>query len=130
MELDVAKGIHYDLFVPTAHTFLVRYIIAGNIPSAEMQYVSMYLVERSLQEFEMLKFLPSVIAATAVMITRINCNFHSWSPTLLTYTGYDEWDLLDCAATMERLYTDPDCTLSAVAGKYNNVAKLPLRYKK
>eukprot|EP00981_Chlorochromonas_danica_P016101 scaffold15666_cov586-Ochromonas_danica.AAC.1 len=55
----------------------------------------------------MLRFFPSQIAATAVMVARTTLRRHPWSPTLLKYSGYDEADLSSCAQELKQAISNP-----------------------
>lgn len=132
METDIANTLEYQLTVPTIHSFLCRALKAAHADRTMVQ-LACYLAERSLQEFSMVKFLPSVIAATAVLIARKTLKRHSWSPTLLLYTKYDEDDLALCAADMQVYLADTSIQQQAVNKKYQNpkfgsVSKLSISY--
>ena len=132
MENDIALALDYQLTVPTIHTFLCRYLTAAHAERAMVQ-LTCYLTERSLQEYGMLRFLPSTIAASAVLVARASLQRHPWSPTLLKYTKYDEGDLQSCIQEMRRTFLDPTNNQQQVAvhrkyssSKFGSVAKLPL----
>lgn len=131
METDIAISLGYSLTVPTVHTFLCRFLKAAHADRPMVQ-LTCYLTERSLQEYSMLKFLPSQIAAAAVWISRTTLKRHPWSPTLLKYTNYDECDIMPCIQEMERVLSNPAANQQqAVCRKYSStkfgsVAKLPL----
>ena len=118
MESDIVTTLHYDFTLPTIHSFLCRYLKAAHADRSMVQ-LACYLAERSLQEYSMLRFLPSVIAATAVMISRKSLSRHPWSPTLVKYTNYDECDLEACTIELERLVNDISCQQLAVKRKYS-----------
>ena len=99
MESVIAKALDYNLTVPTIHSFLCRYLKAAHA-DRQMVRVTCYLAERSLQEYCMLQYCPSVIAATSVLIARKTLERHAWSATLVKYTNNDEDDLLACNAKM------------------------------
>ena len=67
----------------------------------------------------MCNFLPSVIAATAVLISRKTLRRHPWSPTLVKYTKYDEPDLAACIAEMKTIL-ESNSQQQAVAKKYTS----------
>ena len=50
------------------------------MPSVEMEFLANYLTELTLVECEFLKFLPSVIAASAVFLAKwtMNQSSHPW----------------------------------------------------
>jgi cyclin B len=81
-ESDIVNTLQYNLTVPTVHAFLCRFLKAAHADRTMVQ-LACYLAERCLQEYSMLKFLPSQIAATAVMAARKTLRRHPWSPTLV-----------------------------------------------
>jgi cyclin B len=131
MESDIAITLDYELTVPTCYSFLCRFLRAAHADKTMMQ-LSCYVAERSLQEYSMVKFLPSEIAASAVYLARKSNRQRSpWSPTLLRYTGYDEADLLPCVEAMRVYLEDTRCEQKAISRKYSSsklggVAKVPL----
>lgn len=132
MESDILITLDYKLTVPTIHTFLCRYLKAAHADRTMVQ-LSCYLTERSLQEYGMLRFTPSQIAATAVLVARKSLNRHPWSPTLLKYTNYDEMDLAACADELRGAMNNPVNQQQAVYRKYSStkfgaVAKMPLSF--
>lgn len=130
MECEVCNALEYNLTVPTVHTFLCRYLKAAHADRTMVQ-MACYLAERSLQEYSMQKFLPSVIAATAIHASRMSLRRHPWSPTLVNYTKYDEPDLKECSAAMRAFIHSPSTSQTAVSRKYSspkfgNVARMPV----
>jgi hypothetical protein len=120
METIIAGSLNYDLTVPTIHTFLCRYLKAAHADRTMVQ-MACYLAERTLQEYSMVKFLPSVIAATAVHAARISLRRHPWSPTLVKYTSYDECDLEACSQEMRAYMNDTEPSAqTAVSRKYSS----------
>ncbi|CAN0399944.1 unnamed protein product, partial [Phaeothamnion confervicola] len=81
METTVLNEINFKLTVPTVYCFLLRYLKAAHADKRIVQ-LSCYMAERMLQESEMLDFLPSVIASSAIYVARKNLNRNAWSPTL------------------------------------------------
>ena len=68
----------------------------------------------------MCAFLPSVIAATSVLIARKTLRRHPWSPTLVKYTKYDEPDLENCIAEMKKILSEKQSQQQAVQRKYTS----------
>jgi cyclin B len=118
MESDIVNTLHYNLTVPTVHSFLCRYLKAAHADRTLVQ-LACYIAERSLQEFSMVKYLPSQIAATAVLIARKSHSRHAWSPTLLKYSKYDEKELAQCAEEM-RVYMSDNSQQQAIKRKYSS----------
>lgn len=133
MEADILSALDYQFCVPTTHSFLCRFLKAAHADRVMVQ-LCCYLVERSLQEYTLLKYLPSQIAATTVLIARISMKRHHWSPTLLKYTTWDEADLAPCMEDFKTILSMPNNQQqNAVYRKYSStkfgsVAKMPLAF--
>jgi hypothetical protein len=134
MENDIANTLGFQLAMPTMHTFLCRCLKAAHADRTMVQ-LCCYLAERSLQEYSMVGFPPSVMAATTVLIARKSLNRQSpWSPTMLRYSRYDEKDLQHCLEAFEAFFANSGSDVNqqqAVYRKYSStkygaVAKVPL----
>lgn len=99
MEANVAIALDYKCTVPTAHTFLCRYLKAAHADRTMVRLAS-YIAELSLQDVSTHRFCPSTIAAAAVLVSRKTLSRCPWSSTLLRYTGYDEPHLKECVNTL------------------------------
>ena len=119
MESEIAVTLNYNLTVPTIHSFLCRYLKAAHADRTMVQ-LACYLAERTLQEYGMLRFLPSEVAATAVCLARKTLKRHSWSPTLVKYTNYDEADMVDCATSIGEFVNLEAASQEAVKRKYSS----------
>eukprot|EP01035_Chromulina_nebulosa_P017225 gene17225-22750_t len=132
IETEIVMTLNYDLTIPTIHSFLCRYLKAGHADRPMVQ-LACYLAERSLQELRMTKYLPSVVAATAVLVARKSLRRYAWSPTLLQYTGLDERDLQDCINELGACVNNPSSQQQAVLRKYSSakfgsVARMQLMF--
>ncbi|KAK9682581.1 hypothetical protein RND81_10G083400 [Saponaria officinalis] len=127
MERKVLNFLCFQLSIPTTKTFLRRYIHAAQasskIPSVDFEFLANYLAELTLVEYSFLKFLPSLIAASAVFLARctVNQSAHPWNPTLEHYTGYKAADLKVTVFAMQDLQLNTsNSTLNAIRQKYRN----------
>lgn len=132
MESNIVNTLEYKFTVPTIHSFLCRFLKAAHADRTMVQ-LACYLTERTLQEYSMLKFLPSQIAASAVYISRKSLQRHPWSPTLVKYTKYDEQDIAECVAEIKTCVKDTTTQQEAVFRKYSSpkfggVAKMDLLF--
>ncbi|KAL5574638.1 hypothetical protein UlMin_016337 [Ulmus minor] len=125
MEIQVLKHFDFQLFAPTAKTFLRRYLRAAQasykIPSLELEYLANYLAELTLLEYGFLNFLPSIIAASAVFLSRwtLDQSNHPWNTTLEHYTCYKASDLKTTVLALQDLQLNSNgCPLSAIRMKY------------
>ncbi|XP_062098584.1 cyclin-A2-2-like [Humulus lupulus] len=125
MESEVLNLLHFHLSVPTTKTFLRRFILAAQssyeVPCVELQFMANYLAELTLVDYSFLKFLPSLIAASAVFLARwtLNQSDHPWNSTLEHYTSYKTSELKDTVLAMEDLQLNTrGCPLNAIREKY------------
>ncbi|XP_039051273.1 cyclin-A2-1-like [Hibiscus syriacus] len=126
MESKVLNFLYFHLSVPTTKTFLRRFIQAAQAtykdPCMELEFLANYLAELSLVEYNFLKFLPSLIAASAVFLARwtLNQSVHPWNPTLEHYTSYKASDLKTTVLALEELQLNTNgCSLNSIRDKYN-----------
>ncbi|GMI97603.1 mitotic-like cyclin 3B from Arabidopsis, CYCLIN A2;2 [Hibiscus trionum] len=125
MERKVLNFLYFQLSVPTTKTFLRRFIQAAQatykVPCIELEFLANYLAELSLVEYSFLKFLPSLVAASAVFLARwtLNQSVHPWNPTLEHYTGYKASQLKATVLALEDLQLNTNgCSLNAIRDKY------------
>ncbi|KAK1434092.1 hypothetical protein QVD17_11010 [Tagetes erecta] len=139
MENQVLNNLNFHLSVPTAQTFLRRFVRAAQAScqssSLELEHLASYLAELTLIDYNFLVFLPSNIAASAVFLARwmLDQSCQPWDRTLEHYTNYKPLDLKNTVFAMHRLHlSDSNSPLTAIRSKYkqdklNNVASLPSR---
>ncbi|KAG5229096.1 cyclin family protein [Salix suchowensis] len=125
METRVLNFFGFQIFAPTAKTFLRRFLRAAQAsyknPSYELEYLADYLAELTLVDYSFLNFLPSVIAASSVFLSRwtLDQTSHPWSPTLENYTSYKASDLKTTVLAMQDLQLNTSgCPLNAIRMKY------------
>ncbi|XP_044471238.1 cyclin-A2-2-like isoform X2 [Mangifera indica] len=125
MESRVLNFLHFQLSVPTTKTFLRRYIQAAQasykVSCLELEFLANYLAELTLVEYDFLKFLPSLVAASAVFLARwtLNQSEHPWNPTLEHYTRYKASELKCTVLALEDLQMNTNgCSLNAIREKY------------
>ncbi|XWS16396.1 hypothetical protein CRYUN_Cryun34aG0083600 [Craigia yunnanensis] len=123
MESQVLKYFGFQIFAPTAKTFL-RYFSPIQIcssPIIELEYLANYLAELTLIDYGFLNFAPSIIAASAVFLARwtLNQSCHPWNPTLEHYTAYNVSDLKTTVLALQDLQLNTNgCPLNAIRMKY------------
>jgi cyclin B len=131
MEEKMVKALKYKMTIASVHCFMMRYLKAGHA-DRRMVWLASYVAERMLQEYSMLKYLPSMVAACAVYVARKNLGRNAWSPTLLDYAQYAESDLHACLKDMHGVLHSTKGSLAAVKKKYSSekygtVATMPLK---
>jgi hypothetical protein len=127
LEFDLVQLLGWECTVCTSAHVLTRFILASNadiLPSRtesgaqgveamgyrKKKRVSMllarYLCELALQEYHMLEFAQSLVAAAAVKLARRTVKVTPlWNPTLAHYTGYTEASLAVCERALLALQT-------------------------
>ncbi|XP_048595362.1 cyclin-A2-1 isoform X1 [Brassica napus] len=129
METQVLNFLHFRLSVPTTKTFLRRFIQAAQASDQvlhtemeSMKSLANYLAELTLVEYSFLRFLPSLIAASAVFLARwtLDQSKHPWNSTLQHYTRYETPALKNTVLAMEDLQLNTSGSiLVAIRNKYN-----------
>lgn len=76
MEEHLLGVLRFELTVATPKTFLRRFIqaaMSGGQPDLQLEHLASYITELSLMEYSSLQFLPSTIAAAAVLVCHPPC---------------------------------------------------------
>ncbi|KAK9071111.1 hypothetical protein SSX86_009679 [Deinandra increscens subsp. villosa] len=113
MEKDLLKFLEMEPSNPTPKTFL-RYKCElcsdatqeDVMPSCSaLEFLSWFLVELSLLDYSCLRFLPSMVAASAVFIAKftIQPEKHPWGLSMQRYSGYKPCELKDCVLAIHDL---------------------------
>ncbi|KAK6267978.1 hypothetical protein QUC31_012138 [Theobroma cacao] len=125
MESQVLKYFGFQIFAPTAKTFLRRFLRAAQAsymsPSIELEYLANYLAEMTLIDYGFLNFPPSIVAASAVFLARwtLDQSCHPWNPTLEHHTAYNVSDLKTTVLALQDLQLNTNgCPLNAIRMKY------------
>ncbi|KAG5390841.1 hypothetical protein IGI04_032382 [Brassica rapa subsp. trilocularis] len=127
MENQVLAHFSFHIYTPTPKTFLRRFIRAAQAScqslslGVELEFLASYLMELTLIDYHFLKFLPSVIAASAVFLAKwtLDQSNHPWNPTLEHYTTYKASDLKASVHALQDLQLNTKgCPLSAIRMKY------------
>ena len=120
MEETILMTLEYNVTIPSAHAFLVRYLKAGHADKKIVQ-LSCYILDGTLQSYNLLHYLPSQLAGAAVFIARRVVGRNAWSPTLLKYSMYCEEEIIPVArAILHEKAGSNSHELRAVNKKYSN----------
>lgn len=124
MEYQVLEVLSFHLSVPTVKKFLRRFILAAQssykVPTVELEYLANYLAELTLIEYGFLKFLPSLVAASAVFLAKWTLDQieNPWNPTLEHYTNYKASDLKATVFALQDMQLNTSPRLHAIRQKY------------
>eukprot|EP00274_Cyanoptyche_gloeocystis_P006812 CAMPEP_0196652776 /NCGR_PEP_ID=MMETSP1086-20130531/2201_1 /TAXON_ID=77921 /ORGANISM="Cyanoptyche gloeocystis , Strain SAG4.97" /LENGTH=399 /DNA_ID=CAMNT_0041983547 /DNA_START=72 /DNA_END=1271 /DNA_ORIENTATION=- len=119
MESTMLNVLGFNLSVPTALMFLPRFFKVAGLEKKEIQELTNYLVELTLQDYKYLKYVPSHLAAASLYLA-LKVSNHPWTPTLVQYTSYSDVALRGCVKEMEETARAASTrTLTAVFKKYS-----------
>jgi len=121
MEHLVLKVLSFDLAAPTPQRFLSLYTQQSELDVVTFN-LALYLCELTLLHCDpFLFYLPSVIAASAILIANVTLGRESWSAELCEVTQYKISDLTDCCKHMHLCFIKADkFTQQATRDKYKS----------
>ncbi|KAL9306798.1 Cyclin-B2-5 [Arabidopsis thaliana] len=100
MEKLMANTLQFNFSLPTPYVFMKRFLKAAQ-SDKKLEILSFFMIELCLVEYEMLEYLPSKLAASAIYTAQCTLKgFEEWSKTCEFHTGYNEEQLLACARKM------------------------------
>ncbi|XAR61938.1 hypothetical protein NMG60_11016494 [Bertholletia excelsa] len=125
MEANILKCLHFEMGSPTIKTFLRKFTRIAQedykAPNLELEFLGYYLAELSLLDYGSVKFLPSLVAASVIYLSRFTLRpeSHPWSSTLQQFSGYKPADLKECVLILHDLQLGKrGSSLVAVREKY------------
>ncbi|KAL8216255.1 hypothetical protein R6Q57_023092 [Mikania cordata] len=126
MESSVLNFLKFELTAPTVRCFLRRFVRAAHgvneVPSMHLECLASYISELSLVEYNMLRYAPSLVAASSIFLARfiLNASQNPWNSTLRHYTQYLPSELFDCVNVLHTLVCEcPKSSLPAIREKYS-----------
>lgn len=147
MEMKILRLLDYHMSVATGFHFLKRFLLAGDAETLEI-LMAHYLCELTLQEYSMLKYPPTMISASAVLLSRLSLHDDrrssyltsepAWTVNHVHFTGYKREELMGCVKALHAIHRKaPTNTLQAVREKYSHspymavskLSALPADYK-
>ena len=102
LESLILATLDYDVNLPTSHGYLLRYVRAGELELSENR-IAACLLDRLLLEYDMLSFLPSLVAASVVLLVRTLSDKEPWTSTLRHYAVYEEEQLQECCKAIQKV---------------------------
>lgn len=126
MESSVLNFLKFGVTAPTTKCFVRRFLQAAQtlntFPALQLECLSNYIAELSLLEYNMLRYLPSLIAASVIFLALyiLAPSKRPWNSTLRHYTLYDPCDLRDCITALHQLFLSGSSPgLPAIREKYS-----------
>lgn len=131
MEARMLNTLRFEITVPTAWAFLARYSKVAMLDS-RTKLLAQYYVERCLQEYDMLRFAPSLQAAAALTAAMRTLGTGTWNNVLATYTRYGAPEIDPVVAEIERYVCHHSSSLKAARKKFcskrcSDIAALGIR---
>lgn len=123
MEGTMLATLNFQLTTPNAYVFLKRFVKVAGIaatPRSKTELLASFFVELTLQEYKMLKYLPSTIAASAVYLALKTMGQPCWTAELAQHATYSEAQLMPCVRDIHALHKAASSNnLKAVLKKYS-----------
>ncbi|CAN7025559.1 hypothetical protein Bca4012_041780 [Brassica carinata] len=120
MEKTMLSTLQFNVSLPTQYPFLKRFLKAAQADK-KCEMLASFLIELALVEYEMLRFQPSLLAATAVYTAQCTVDgYRQWSSTCEFHSHYSEDQLMECCRKMVSLHQRAATgKLTGVYRKYN-----------
>ncbi|XP_010437448.1 PREDICTED: cyclin-B2-2-like [Camelina sativa] len=121
MEKIMLSTLQFNMSLPTQYPFLKRFLKAAQ-SDKKLDILASFLMELALVDYEMLRYPPSLLAATAVYTAQCTIHgFSEWSSTCEFHSHYAEHQLLECCRRMVRLHQKASTDkLTGVHRKYSS----------
>ncbi|TVT98294.1 hypothetical protein EJB05_56426 [Eragrostis curvula] len=100
MEALILNTLQFNMSVPTPYVFMRRFLKAAD-SDKQLELVSFFMLELCLVEYQMLKYSPSLLAASAVYTAQCAINHcQNWTKTCEFHSRYSCDQLLECSRMM------------------------------
>ncbi|PHU07648.1 Cyclin-B2-3, partial [Capsicum chinense] len=94
MEKLMVNALQFDMTVPTTYVFMRQFLKASQ-SDKKVELVSFFFIELCLIEYEMLRFPPSMLAATAVFTAQCTLGVsREWNTTCKKHSSYNKNQIL------------------------------------
>ncbi|CAI9104332.1 OLC1v1002980C1 [Oldenlandia corymbosa var. corymbosa] len=124
MESNLLKFLNCNTYTPISKSFLRIFAEPAKensqFENLQFEFLAHYILELSLTDYACVKFLPSVVAASAVFLAKFTIvpTIHPWSLRLQRYTGYKASELRGCIRAIHDLLLKNRSSAKAVRDKY------------
>jgi len=95
MEGEVLNALKFNISIPTSFVFLSRFVKVAEADEETEELVEMIL-DATLLEYNMLKYLPSVIVTSAIVLAQDMLSTGTWNAHMQAHTGYTKAALTPC----------------------------------
>ncbi|KAJ0240732.1 Cyclin-B2-2 [Hirschfeldia incana] len=121
MEKIMLNTLQFNMSLPTQYPFLKRFLKAAQ-SDKKLEMLASFLMELALVDYEMLRYAPSLLAASAVYTAQCTIHgFSEWSSTCEFHSHYSEDQLRECSRRMVSLHQKAGTDkLTGVRRKYSS----------
>ncbi|XP_025079811.1 G2/mitotic-specific cyclin-B-like [Pomacea canaliculata] len=127
MEHKVLKCLMFDVSMPLPNFFLARYFRV-HLHDVKIKNLACYLIDLSLPSVHVVPVAPSLLAASALCLTRkllLPQEAECWTPALAFYSKYSEKDLLQTVKLLAKiLLRAPDSKYQGARSKHSDPSRL------
>jgi cyclin B len=126
MEEIMLRALQFDLTAPSTLKFADRFVkVTGHHNDERFKHMVNYLIELTLQDYRFVKYVPSMVAASAMFIALRTNSSHSmrdlaYTPLLERYTQYSKRALKECVSLMWKVLRADSPRYRAVRTKYSS----------
>ncbi|KAG7540244.1 Cyclin-like [Arabidopsis thaliana x Arabidopsis arenosa] len=121
MEKIMLSTLQFNMSLPTQYPFLKRFLKAAQ-SDKKLEILASFLIELALVDYEMVRYPPSLLAATAVYTAQCTIHgFSEWNSTCEFHSHYSENQLIECCRRMVNLHQKAGTDkLTGVHRKYSS----------
>ena len=120
MESRVLNSLQFSMNAPTINAFLMPLLRVSKANNTA-KHLSCFIAELTLLDYDMIKYRPSVLASSAVLLACHLCKCTPWTCELQYLTGYAPDCLRECTEDLNELF----CRARR-CGKRNGASQDPL----
>jgi len=121
MENTILNALKFEISVPTVFPFLVRSTKAAKLDANSTKLAS-YIAEVALHNYSIIKYTPSMIAASSVALAGRMSKRGSWTSTCASVTGFTEAAMAPCMLEINDMLKALPAEVKAVRNKYTGSA--------
>ncbi|KAL3873838.1 hypothetical protein ACJMK2_036923 [Sinanodonta woodiana] len=105
MERWILKTLSFNLNIPDPTIYLDRFLqIHESQHTNEVRHMAAYILDLTLTDVKFVHFVPSVVAASAIFVTRIIFDIKEpWEHSFAYHTKYSQHDLTKCVKKMAKM---------------------------
>jgi cyclin B len=121
MEVEMLSVLNFQLCQPTAFHFL-QWFQKSSAPGEPHSYLAQYVLELALVDYKMIRYPPSHMAASAVLLSnKLLRRQPAWTQMAVKHTDLTENSLRGCVKEMRGLLSDAENSyLQAVRKKFSH----------